>query len=113
MKEFMITFIPCTIEEVRADCNGAEPLAYTNREGKFNEVYINTDKFDVLPRSDQCFIIAHEAQHAFIRAVQEEETRRATKSDMVRDIAEKLGFPVIEMKLAPADPADYIGYPEK
>lgn len=65
MKEFTITFIPCTLEEVRADCNGGEPITYTNREGKFNEVYVNTDKFDKLHVADQYFIIAHEAQHAF------------------------------------------------
>ena len=65
MKEFTITFIPCTPEEVRADNNGEEPITYTTREGKFNEVYVNVAKFDALRIADQFFIIAHEAQHAF------------------------------------------------
>jgi len=65
VKEFVITFIPCTETEVRADCGGHDPITYSSREGKFNEVYVNTAKFDKLPIVDQFFIIAHEAQNAF------------------------------------------------
>jgi Zn-dependent peptidase ImmA (M78 family) len=65
MKDFVVSFIACTETEVRADCGGHNPITYTSREGKFNEVYVNTAKFDALPLADQFFIIAHEAQHAF------------------------------------------------
>ena len=68
MKEFTIRFVPCTIEEVRIDCNGAEPLAYSSKEGGYIKVYINTEKFEALPMDQQFFIIAHEAQHAFAAA---------------------------------------------